>query len=94
MNFRAIRVRLTLWYLAILAVGLGILSAGSWFAMRESLFHAIDHDLDDRIVGIEKFMYEETGELTVQEIRDEFREYSLLGPGGDLFQQPFAGSLH
>ncbi|MBI2685554.1 MAG: HAMP domain-containing protein [Acidobacteria bacterium] len=86
MIFRAIRVRLTVWYLAILVLGLGALSIGSWFAMRASLFHAIDHELEDRIKGVEKFMNEQIASLTLVEIRDEFREHSVLGPGGDLFQ--------
>ncbi len=86
MNFRGIRVRLTLWYLAILVLGLGALGIGSWFAMRASLFHAIDHGLEDRIKGVEKFMNEQIASLTLAEIRDEFREHSVLGPGGDLFQ--------
>jgi signal transduction histidine kinase len=85
-NFRGIRVRLTLWYLAILVLGLGALGIGSWFAMRASLFHAIDHELADRIKGVEKFMNEQISSLTLVEIRDEFREHSVLGPGGDLFQ--------
>ncbi|MEQ1761453.1 MAG: HAMP domain-containing sensor histidine kinase [Vicinamibacterales bacterium] len=86
MNFRAIRVRLTVWYLAILALGLGALGVGSWFGMRASLFHAIDHELEDRIQGVQKFMDEQIASLSLVEIRDEFREHSVLGPGGDLFQ--------
>lgn len=86
MNFKAIRVRLTVWYLAILALGLGALGLGSWFAMRASLFHAIDDGLEDRIEGVEKFMNEQIASLSLLEIRDEFREHSVLGPGGDLFQ--------
>ena len=86
MNFKALRVRLTVWYLVILALGLGALGVGSWFAMRASLFHAVDHELEDRIKGVEKFMNEQIASLTLVEIRDEFREHSVLGPGGDLFQ--------
>lgn len=86
MNFRAIRVRLTVWYLVILALGLGALGVGSWFGMRASLFHAIDQELEDRIQGVQKFMNEQIASLSLVEIRDEFREHSVLGPGGDLFQ--------
>ena len=86
MNFKAIRVRLTIWYLTILGVGLGALGIGSWFAMHASLYHAIDQALDDRVKGVEKFMNEQIESLSLVEIRDEFREHSVLGPGGDLFQ--------
>lgn len=86
MNFRAIRVRLTLWYLTILALGLAALGVGSWFAIQASLFHAVDEGLEDRTKGVQKFMNEQLASLSLNEIRDEFREHSVLGPGGDLFQ--------
>lgn len=86
MKFRSIRVRLTAWYLAMLAVGLAVFGAGSWFAMRASAFHTIDEELEDRVRGVEKFMHLQIASLSPVEIRDEFREHSVLGPGGDLFQ--------
>jgi heavy metal sensor kinase len=86
MTFGSIRVRLTAWYLIMLAIGLGGFGVGSWFAMRASAFHAIDEELKDRIRGIQNFMEVQIASLSPREIRDEFREHSVLGPGGDLFQ--------
>src|SRR5262245_18943329 len=86
MIFASIRVRLTAWYLAMLAVGLALFGVGSWFAIRASAFHTIDEELQDRIRGVEKFMQLQIAALSPVEIRDEFREHSVLGPGGDLFQ--------
>ncbi len=86
MRFRSIRVRLTAWYLAMLAAGLAVFGTGSWFAMRASAFHTIDEELEDRIRGVEKFMQIQIASLSPVEIRDEFREHSVLGPGGDLSQ--------
>jgi hypothetical protein len=86
MNLRSIRVRLTAWYLLMLALGLALFGVGSWFAMRASAFHTIDDELEDRIRGVEKFMQIQIASLSPVEIRDEFREHSVLGPGGDLFQ--------
>src|SRR4051812_32622 len=54
--------------------------------MRASLFHAIDEELQDRVKGVRNFMERQIASLSVPEIRDEFREHSVLGPGGDLFQ--------
>jgi heavy metal sensor kinase len=70
----------------MLAVGLGLFGIGSWFAMRASAFDTIDEELEDRIRGVEKFMQLQIAALSPAEIRDEFREHSVLGPGGDLFQ--------
>src|ERR1700719_1260931 len=86
MRFRSIRIRLTAWYLVILALGLSLFGVGSWFAMRASVFNAIDDELVDRIGGVQKFMRLQIASLSPVEIRDEFREHSVLGPGGDLFQ--------
>jgi heavy metal sensor kinase len=86
MSFRSIRVRLTAWYLVMLAFGLGLFGIGSWFAMRASAFDTINEELEDRIRGVEKFMKLQIAALSPVEIRDEFREHSVLGPGGDLFQ--------
>ncbi len=86
MALGSIRVRLTAWYLVMLALGLGVFGIGSWFAMRASAFQTIDEELEDRIRGVEKFMQLQIASLSPAEIRDEFREHSVLGPGGDLFQ--------
>ena len=86
MKFASIRVRLTAWYMTMLAIGLAVFGVGSWFAMRASAFHTIDEELEDRISGVEKFMRIQIASLSPVEIRDEFREHSVLGPGGDLFQ--------
>ena len=86
MKFNSIRVRLTSWYLIMLALGLAVYGVGSWFAMKASAFHTIDEALEDRIAGVKKFMDVQTASLSPVEIRDEFREHSVLGPGGDLFQ--------
>src|SRR5438552_17211876 len=70
----------------MLEVELVMFGIGSWFAMRASAFHTIDEELEDRIHGVEKFMQLQIASLSPVEIRDEFREHSVLGPGGDLFQ--------
>ena len=86
MKDRSIGFRLAAWYFLVFACGLGAFSIGAWFAMRASLYHAIDDELRDRVGGVATFMNKQIASLSVPEIRDEFREHSVLGPGGDLFQ--------
>jgi heavy metal sensor kinase len=83
---RSIGFRLAAWYFLVFACGLGAFGVGAWFAMRTSLYHAIDDELRDRVGGVATFMNLQIASLSVPEIRDEFREHSVLGPGGDLFQ--------
>src|SRR6266436_3692846 len=86
MKNRSIGFRLAAWYFLVFAYGLGAFGVGAWFAMRASLLHAIDDELRDRVRGVATFMERQIASLSVPEIRDEFREHSVLGPGGDLFQ--------
>ena len=46
--FRSIRVRLTLWYVLLLAVILAVFSAGVYVALRYSLYGNLDDTLDTR----------------------------------------------
>lgn len=86
MKPRSIRFRLTAWYTAVLALSLVLFGTSSWVAVERVLFHAVDEVLEDRVEGVRKFMDNQIGSLSVEEIRDEFKEHSVLGPGGDLFQ--------
>jgi len=45
---RSIRVRLTLWYVLLLAVTLAVFSGGVYLALRESLYSNLDDSLDSR----------------------------------------------
>jgi heavy metal sensor kinase len=86
MNRRSIRFRLAVWYSAVLTLALVAFGGVSWITIRHALFHTVDETLGDRVVGVRHFMNEQIGALSVEEIRDEFKEHSVLGPGGDLFQ--------
>jgi heavy metal sensor kinase len=86
LRLRSFRTRLAVWYFAIIATSLSVFGIGSWFAIQAGLYHSIDDSLSDRIQGIKQFMSLQISELSINEIRDEFREHSILGPGGDLFQ--------
>src|SRR3984893_2137517 len=86
MKRRSIGFRLAAWYFVVFASGLTAFSVAAWFAMRASVFQAIDNELQDRVRGVRSFMDHQISSLSVPEIRDEFREHSVLGPGGDLFQ--------
>jgi hypothetical protein len=86
LNGSSIGFRLSAWYFAVFTCGLAAFGITAWFGMRASLFHAIDDELQDRVRGVTKFMENQISALSIPEIRDEFREHSVLGPGGDLYQ--------
>lgn len=86
MRTRSIGVRLSLWYAAALGVALVSFGGVVWWAVQHSLNHAIDHTLRDRVQGIRQFIEAHSSWLTLEEMQQEFREHSVSGPGGDLFQ--------
>src|SRR5205807_10077030 len=79
---RSIGFRLAAWYFVVFACGVTVFSIAAWFAMRASLYHAIDESLADRVYGVQSFMDRQIASLSIPEIRDEFREHSVFGPGG------------
>jgi heavy metal sensor kinase len=56
LNIRSIRFRLATWYFFSLTVVLSLLAAGSWYAMRVSLYESIDEVLHSRITGAQHFL--------------------------------------
>ena len=86
MRIRSVRMRLTLWYFAVLALALLAFGSAMWFGMQKSLYSALDDSLNDRVRGVRKFIEEQAAWLSPEQTRMEFREHSVLGPGGDLFQ--------
>ncbi len=80
MNIRSIGVRLTIWYAAAFALALLFLGGAMWFAVQQSLYHAIDESLRDRVEGIGRFIEDHKSRLLQDDVREEFRAH------GDLFQ--------
>jgi len=80
MNFRSIGSRLTLWYTAAFAVAAVVLGAAIWLAVQQSLYHAVDAGLRDRVEGIGRFIEDHKTRLTLDEVKEEFRAH------GDFFQ--------
>lgn len=86
MKRHSIGFRLAAWYSLVFAGGIAAFGLAVWFAMRATVYHATDEELRDRVQGVRAFMDRQISSLSIPEIRDEFREHSVLGPGGDLFQ--------
>jgi len=79
-NIRSIGARLALWYGAAFAIALAVVAAGMWLAVRQSLYHAIDESLRDRVEGIARFIEDHKTRLDQEEVQEEFLAH------GDLFQ--------
>jgi heavy metal sensor kinase len=80
MKLQSIGVRLTLWYSLAFAVALVLLGGAMWLTVRQSLYHAIDEALRERVAGIIIFIQDHKDRLYLDEVKEEFRAH------GDLFQ--------
>ncbi|MBI1355157.1 MAG: HAMP domain-containing protein [Acidobacteria bacterium] len=80
---RSIRVRLTLWYSAVLAAGMVALNLLTWFALHEALMRNDVSELDNRLEGIALFVERESKGPARADLLEEAREYSTGLPTGD-----------
>ncbi len=88
---RSIRVQLTLWYLCVLALILGLFAAGVYLSMRRSLQEQLDDTVENRarlVARLVAFDSEGAPSLSLgtdpvdTELDDEFQR--LYGPAGEL----------
>lgn len=84
MKRRSIGFRLAGWYFLVLAGGMLAFSIVAWFAMRASLYQAIDSRLRDRADNLRIFLQVITT-LPGNEMAEELEEHAP-SPEGNLFQ--------
>jgi two-component system, OmpR family, heavy metal sensor histidine kinase CusS len=82
----SIRFRLSAWYSVSMAVVLGLLAIASYFAMRASMYRAVDVDLRYRIAGVEEFL-ESQGSSSLSESPYEITHKSTLGVLFQIFDE-------
>ncbi|MEO6223894.1 MAG: ATP-binding protein [Vicinamibacterales bacterium] len=96
MSRLSLRVRLVVWYLAVLAPAFLVLAIGSEWLVRRSLVGTMDMALSSRIESVRLFVENaERENLSPVELRDEFLEWAQLtngevpvevtGSGGEVF---------
>jgi len=81
----SIRLRLTGWYLLSVTVIVTVMAASSWWAMRASLYGAIDDALDRRIVNLYNSCVAHHP-ATLGDLRNDLRDTANLTWGGGLYQ--------
>src|SRR5260370_26400652 len=84
MNSLPIRLRLTVWYSAVLAVVLSVFGLSAYFEMRNSIHETVDESLQDRVGGV-RGLIERNSPYGTDEVRRELREHSELA-GGTLLE--------
>jgi heavy metal sensor kinase len=84
MKTLSIRLRLTVWYFAVLAVVLSLFGLSAYLVMRDSIHRTIDEELRARMEGARRLV-ERTARYGTEDLQRELREHSALS-GGALLQ--------
>lgn len=93
MKHLSIGVRLTLWYLAIFALGELVFGAGMWFILRQSVYDMVDDDLESQVDDL-KNLLELQKDAPIGKVRAEVNEtYNIEHPGDYLVVYAENGEL-
>ncbi len=81
-----IRLRLTAWYFAVLAVVLSAFGVGAYLEMRHSIHRTVDEELQIRADGVRQMIARTIQRGEEDELQDELREHTEMRAGGALLQ--------
>jgi heavy metal sensor kinase len=81
-----IRLRLTAWYFAILAVVLSAFGISAYFAMRHSIRQTVDEELQIRCEGVHQLIERDIERGHRDDLQEGLREHTELRQGGALLQ--------
>jgi len=79
----SIGVRLTLWYLAIFALGELVFGAGMWFILRQNLYDMVDDDLESQVDDLKSFLQSQKKDASIAKLREEVNETYSIEHSGD-----------
>ena len=82
----SIGVRLTIWYVAIFALGELVFGAGMFFILRESLFDIVDDALESQIEDLKSFLNAQRKDASLAELEHEVSETYGIEHSGDFLQ--------
>src|SRR5579862_3367688 len=80
------RTRLTLWYAAVLLLGLALFGSGLWFAVKQRLLAGVDDRLAQRIRGVQTVLEIEGFTTNRRRMAIELSEFAREVPDGTLMQ--------
>ena len=84
----SVRVRLTLWYSAALALIILAFSLGVFLFVRASLSRQLDRQLESDFKAVAQALSEESSEISEAESDNAFRTFELFRGGKVLFETP------
>jgi heavy metal sensor kinase len=81
-----IRIRLTVWYFAVLAVVLSVFGVSAYLEMRHSIRQTVDEELQIRAEGVHQLIERAIQRGAEDDLQEGLREHTELREGGALLQ--------
>ncbi|HEV2523135.1 MAG TPA: ATP-binding protein [Candidatus Acidoferrales bacterium] len=81
-----IRLRLAVWYFAVLAIVLSAFGTSAYYLMRHSIRKTVDEELDIRAEGVHQLIDKVVQRGDGNDLPDSLREHTELRAGGALMQ--------
>jgi heavy metal sensor kinase len=82
----SIGVRLTLWYVAIFALGEFVFGAGMWFILRHNLYDLVDDSLESQSDDLTRFLEAQKVNASVAKLQEEVSESYGIEHSGDFLE--------
>src|SRR5262252_8518197 len=85
MKRQSIGMRLTLWYLAIFALGPLVFGAGMWLILRHTIYDMVDDDLETEVDDLMSFLESQKADASLSKLQEEVRAAYSIEHSGDYF---------
>jgi hypothetical protein len=82
----SIRIRLTIWYVALVSIILAVLGLGVFLGASWGLRKAADQELTSGADGVATFLRHKLAIHEMNNLNEELREHSALMPRGKMFR--------
>lgn len=82
----SIGVRLTLWYVAIFALGEFVFGTGMWFILRQNLYDIVDDGLESQVEDLKSFFESQKKNASVAKLQEETGESYGIEHSGDFLE--------
>jgi two-component system, OmpR family, heavy metal sensor histidine kinase CusS len=81
----SIGMRLTLWYLAIFALGQLVFGTGMWLILRNNIYDMVDDDLETEVDDLTSFLESQKADAPLSKLQDEVKATYSIEHSGDYF---------
>jgi heavy metal sensor kinase len=88
-----IRLRLAVVYCVVFFCSTALLEVFAYWGISAAIYAIVDHDLHERLAGVEEFLDEHVGRKTLERLQEELRHHEALQPAHLLIRSGSGGEI-